>query len=73
MSRCKEYCGVSCIDGSCPVANIDEYIERDYPVIRDCSECHYYKGCEDCYFAGRRKDDQLRCEREDIKDGQNEI
>lgn len=51
-SLCKGYCGVSCVDGSCPIANIEEYIERGYDVIRDCKECGRYKGCEDCCFEG---------------------
>ena len=66
MTRCKKYCGVSCIDGSCPIANIDDYIERDYPVIRKCEDCHHYNGCEDCYFAGRDKSDPLHCEDEEV-------
>lgn len=49
---CKGYCGVSCVDGSCPIANIEEYKERDYDVIRNCKECSRYKGCEDCCFEG---------------------
>lgn len=46
--RCKGYVGVSCVDGSCPIANADEYAERDMDVVRDCNDCHYYRGCEDC-------------------------
>lgn len=72
MSRCKQYCGISCINGSCPIANIDDYIERDYPVIRKCEDCHYYKGCEDCYFAGRDKSDPLHCESEVINNENNQ-
>lgn len=48
---CERYCGVTCVDGSCPIANRDEYAERGYDVIRDCDECIYYAGCEDCAFA----------------------
>ncbi len=47
---CSDYVGVSCIDGSCPIANIDEYIERGYDVVRDCNDCCYYRGCDDCYW-----------------------
>ena len=50
MKRCKRYCGVTCVDGSCPIANIEEYIERDYFVVRNCDDCPYYRGCDDCYF-----------------------
>jgi len=48
--RCIGYCGVSCIDGTCPKANIDEYAERGYDIIKSCEECIYYEGCKDCYF-----------------------
>lgn len=50
--RCESYCGVSCVDGSCPVANRDEYAERGYDVIFDCDECWHYEGCKDCCFEG---------------------
>lgn len=49
---CKGYCGVSCVDGSCPMANREEYAERGYDIVHNCDECHYYKGCEDCCFDG---------------------
>ena len=52
MKQCKGYCGVACVDGSCPVANADEYAERGYDAIRDCKDCYLYKGCEDCAFDG---------------------
>lgn len=51
MKRCKSYTGLACIDGTCPIANREEYEERCYPVVNSCKECHFYKGCEDCYFA----------------------
>lgn len=51
MSKiCEGYCGVACIDGSCPVANFDDYEERDYDVVHNCNECHLYEGCKDCCF-----------------------
>ena len=50
--RCKGYCGLTCINGSCPKANADEYAERGYDVVHDCDECGYYKGCEGCCFDG---------------------
>lgn len=50
--RCGGYVGVACVDGSCPVANAEEYAERCMDVVRSCIECHYYKGCEDCALAG---------------------
>ena len=50
--RCESYCGVSCIDGSCPIANREEYAERGYDIVHDCKECYRYNGCEDCCFEG---------------------
>lgn len=45
---CGSYVGVSCVDGSCPIANREEYEERDMFVIKSCRECHLRRGCEDC-------------------------
>lgn len=50
MNVCPNYCGIACVDGSCPKANYEEYLERGYDVVRNCEECIYYKGCEDCCF-----------------------
>lgn len=47
---CPNYCGIACVDGSCPKANIEEYRERCMDVIKKCSECPYYHGCIDCCF-----------------------
>lgn len=52
MEICKRYVGVACVDGSCPMANREEYMERGMPTIRSCIECHCYRGCEDCALAG---------------------
>lgn len=52
MKRCKGYCGLSCIDGTCPIANKEEYEERGYDVPKNCNDCYRYEGCEDCYFNG---------------------
>lgn len=41
MTICPDYCGVSCVDGSCP---------RELRDKNACDECKKYKGCEDCYF-----------------------
>lgn len=49
---CKGYCGVTCVDGGCPMANREEYEERGYDIVKTCNDCPYYKGCEDCYFEG---------------------
>ena len=51
MKYCKGYCGVACVDGTCPAANLEEYEEQYIPITRNCRECYMYKGCEDCYFA----------------------
>ena len=52
MNRvCPAYVGVSCIDGTCPKANIEIYVDRCYDVVHNCSECLYYRGCEDCAFS----------------------
>lgn len=47
--RCEGYCGVACVDGSCPIALYHE----DFTLFErkpSCKDCFYYKGCEDCYF-----------------------
>lgn len=49
---CSNYCGVACVDGNCPIALADKYQEVGMDVIRDCSFCIFYKGCEDCCFYG---------------------
>lgn len=67
MKQCKEYCGVACIDGTCPKANQEEYQERCIPIIQNCKKCHMYKGCEDCYFDGTEY-----CAKEDIGHGAEE-
>lgn len=63
--RCKDYVGVSCVDGSCPVANAEEYEERCMDVVKDCNDCHYYKGCEDCALDGTEYCEKQR--RRDVK------
>ena len=50
-SRCKDYVGVTCVNGGCPNAMADEYPEYGYEHCT-CEECGYYKGCEDCALAG---------------------
>ena len=30
---CPDYVGVACVDGTCPIANCEEYAERCMPVI----------------------------------------
>ena len=48
QSRCPQYVGIACVDGTCPVANREESEERGIPVTKGCRDCFYYKGCEDC-------------------------
>lgn len=50
--QCKDYVGVACVDGSCPMALEEEYEERCIPVVRSCGECSLYRGCEDCALEG---------------------
>ena len=57
IKTCREYVGVACINGNCPIANRDEYVERGYPVVDSCADCHFNLGCEDCYF------DPLHCDK----------
>lgn len=55
-NRCEGYCGVTCVNGSCPQALADQYPEYGYEPCT-CEECGYYKGCENCCFQG----DELFC------------
>lgn len=50
--RCKNYVGVVCVDGTCPMANREEYEECCMSLINNCEDCFYYKGCEDCALSG---------------------
>lgn len=52
MEHCKSYVGVSCVDGTCPIANMEEYEERCMDVLKKCKDCWLYKGCEDCALYG---------------------
>lgn len=49
---CGNYFGVACVDGRCPIALADEYAEYGMDVIRECKDCSFYKGCEDCALCG---------------------
>lgn len=40
---CPEYCGVACVNGTCPQIENTRY---------RCDECWLYEGCEDCAFNG---------------------
>lgn len=50
--RCPNYCGITCVDGTCPNALADEYPEYGYEHCT-CEECGYYKGCDDCCFTDK--------------------
>ena len=50
--RCRNYVGVACIDGTCSKANAEEYEERCIPVIKNCRDCYFYRGCDDCALFG---------------------
>ena len=67
IKRCKSYVGVACVDGSCPEAQQEEYEERCIPVVYNCNECHYYRGCEDCALEGTEY-----CDRRTEKHGAEE-
>lgn len=66
--QCKEYCGVSCVNGNCPIALREEYEERCYPVVEYCGECHYYKGCEDCCIPEIKGISEQECRKENNYD-----
>lgn len=47
---CSDYCGLSCVDGSCPNALSEEYPDF-FCGETSCEECGNNKGCEDCCVA----------------------
>lgn len=49
---CANYCGITCVNGNCPVALADKYAEHGLDVIHSCNDCIYREGCDDCYFFG---------------------
>lgn len=46
--NCPAYCGVACIDGSCPIIQLSTEAYR----VKRCENCILNKGCEDCRFDG---------------------
>lgn len=48
-NRCPNYCGIVCVNGSCPNALANDYTEYGYEHCT-CEDCGHYKGCEDCCF-----------------------
>ena len=49
MERCINYCGLRCIDGTCPNALAREYPDYGFE-LTTCNECYAYRGCNDCYY-----------------------
>ena len=62
---CPNYVGVSCVDGTCPVARADDFEEYSIPVGFNCDECWLYKGCEDCVLYGTDDCDEWRKKQDD--------
>lgn len=50
--KCKNYCGLACVNGSCPIALSEEMAERGIPLTKNCEECSSNKQCEDCIMSG---------------------
>lgn len=42
MDYCSSYCGLACVNGSCPMIQDCRY---------NCSECYMYLGCADCIYS----------------------
>lgn len=49
--HCKNYVGVTCVNGGCPMALAEEYAECCMPIIRDCEDYPFNNGCEDCALS----------------------
>lgn len=49
-SLCPNYVGVTCVNGSCPIALYSDFPEY-FDSKPNCKECAFYKGCSDCTFA----------------------
>ena len=69
MKKCGDYCGVACIDGSCPNALREEnpeYYKDCYGTLKkmQCRYCGYNKGCEDCCIAFYSEISQEQCRKE---------
>lgn len=62
---CPDYVGVACVDGTCPIANREEYAMRDMPVFSSCRNCFYYEGCKDCMFSDTDDCKEMRNKHED--------
>lgn len=54
MKRCPSYCGLTCVNGSCPKALYEDNPEY-FDERPSCKSCSGYNGCEDCcvaYYSG---------------------
>lgn len=79
--RCKDYVGAACVDGSCPTANYNYYMDKGMPDIAEqfsdvkkCSQCGYYRGCEDCALDGTEYcETKRKSNNEEKKGNRNEI
>ena len=52
MKICRDYVGISCVDGTCPMANPPEHMEAARFSRKTCRSCFSYEGCRDCALAG---------------------
>lgn len=47
MSKvCNQYVGSACIDGNCPKAHVEEFLERGIDIIKSCNECVFIKSAK---------------------------
>ena len=60
MKYCKDYCGYSCTNGSCPKALYEEYSDR-MGEPDDCENCYCFRGCEDCIYPELAEVDETEC------------
>lgn len=52
--KCREYVGAACVDGRCPIANLEEYEEIGVPVASVCQNCIFSQSCLDCVLYKTR-------------------
>lgn len=50
MEKCINYCGLRCIDGTCPNVLAREYPEYDFE-FTTCHECYTYRGVMTATFT----------------------
>lgn len=69
MKKCGDYCGVACIDGSCPNALREESIELYEDIYgttkrTSCKKCGFNQGCKDCCIAFYCEISYEQCQKE---------